>query len=157
MYLCIKCTSLSCIGMWLCNQAHQRHCMQVGLPPVFHKILQDTLGVCCLQVGVAAAARMRKSCLCLCTSSVSVDQWKHQFMLWTNLQVAHSGCTYMYNLVFQYLHTHRHLETYLQVTFTLLLPAPSTGTIRGWGGIVIAVLARVYLRSASCNGGVLSM
>jgi superfamily II DNA or RNA helicase len=38
-------------------------------------------------VGVAAAARMRKSCLCLCTSSVSVDQWKHQFMLWTNLAV----------------------------------------------------------------------
>jgi len=38
-------------------------------------------------VGVAAAARMRKSCLCLCTSSVSVDQWKHQFMLWTGLQV----------------------------------------------------------------------
>lgn len=38
-------------------------------------------------VGVAAAARVRKSCLCLCTSSVSVDQWKHQFMLWTNLQV----------------------------------------------------------------------
>uniref|UniRef100_A0A7S3VI15 DNA 3'-5' helicase n=1 Tax=Dunaliella tertiolecta TaxID=3047 RepID=A0A7S3VI15_DUNTE len=37
-------------------------------------------------VGVAAAARMRKSCLCLCTSSVSVDQWKHQFMLWTGLQ-----------------------------------------------------------------------
>lgn len=39
-------------------------------------------------VGVAAAARMRKSCLCLCTSSVSVDQWKHQFMLWTNLAVS---------------------------------------------------------------------
>lgn len=37
-------------------------------------------------MGVAAAARVRKSCLCLCTSSVSVDQWKHQFKLWTNLQ-----------------------------------------------------------------------
>eukprot|EP00798_Chlamydomonas_sp_ICE-L_P006586 gene6586-3238_t len=37
-------------------------------------------------VGVAAAARVKKSCLCLCTSSVSVDQWKHQFQLWTNLQ-----------------------------------------------------------------------
>ena len=38
-------------------------------------------------VGVAAAARVKKSCLCLCTSSVSVDQWRHQFLLWTNLQV----------------------------------------------------------------------
>ena len=37
-------------------------------------------------VGVAAASRIKKSCLCLCTSSVSVDQWKHQFQLWTNLQ-----------------------------------------------------------------------
>lgn len=37
-------------------------------------------------VGVAAAARINKSCLCLCTSSVSVDQWKHQFHLWTTLQ-----------------------------------------------------------------------
>ena len=37
-------------------------------------------------VGVAAAARVKKSCLVLCTSSVSVDQWKHQFMLWTGLQ-----------------------------------------------------------------------
>jgi DNA excision repair protein ERCC-3 len=37
-------------------------------------------------VGVAAAARIKKSCLCLCTSSVSVDQWAHQFTLWTNLQ-----------------------------------------------------------------------
>ena len=37
-------------------------------------------------VGVAAAARMRKGCLCLCTSSVSVDQWRHQFLQWTNLQ-----------------------------------------------------------------------
>lgn len=37
-------------------------------------------------VGVAAAARVKKSCLCLCTSSVSVDQWRHQFKLWSNLQ-----------------------------------------------------------------------
>jgi len=37
-------------------------------------------------VGVSAAARVKKSCLVLCTSSVSVDQWKHQFQLWTNLQ-----------------------------------------------------------------------
>lgn len=35
--------------------------------------------------GIAAAARIRKSCLCLCTSSVSVDQWSAQFKLWTNL------------------------------------------------------------------------
>ena len=37
-------------------------------------------------VGVAAAARVKKSCLVLCTSSVSVDQWRHQFKLWSNLQ-----------------------------------------------------------------------
>eukprot|EP00879_Flechtneria_rotunda_P000696 GHRR01000813.1.p1 GENE.GHRR01000813.1~~GHRR01000813.1.p1 ORF type:complete len:1479 (+),score=656.13 GHRR01000813.1:508-4437(+) len=37
-------------------------------------------------VGVAAASRIKKSCLCLCTSSVSVDQWSHQFKQWTNLQ-----------------------------------------------------------------------
>eukprot|EP00878_Enallax_costatus_P006782 GHUV01007109.1.p1 GENE.GHUV01007109.1~~GHUV01007109.1.p1 ORF type:complete len:1248 (+),score=504.27 GHUV01007109.1:413-4156(+) len=37
-------------------------------------------------VGVAAAARVKKSCLCLCTSSVSVDQWAYQFTLWTNLE-----------------------------------------------------------------------
>ncbi|GAX74989.1 hypothetical protein CEUSTIGMA_g2435.t1 [Chlamydomonas eustigma] len=37
-------------------------------------------------VGVAAATRIKKSCLCLCTSSVSVDQWRHQFLLWTSLQ-----------------------------------------------------------------------
>lgn len=37
--------------------------------------------------GIAAAVRVRKSCLCLCSSSVSVDQWRHQFRLWTTLQV----------------------------------------------------------------------
>lgn len=36
-------------------------------------------------VGVAAAARVKKPTLVLCTSSVSVDQWAHQFTLWTNL------------------------------------------------------------------------
>lgn len=36
-------------------------------------------------VGVAAAARVKKATLVLCTSSVSVDQWAHQFTLWTNL------------------------------------------------------------------------
>ncbi|KAK3244417.1 hypothetical protein CYMTET_45966, partial [Cymbomonas tetramitiformis] len=35
---------------------------------------------------VAAASRVRKSALVLCTNSVSVDQWKHQFRLWTNLE-----------------------------------------------------------------------
>lgn len=42
-------------------------------------------------VGVAAAIRMRKSCLCLCTSSVSVDQWRHQFRMWTNLSEKQVG------------------------------------------------------------------
>lgn len=37
-------------------------------------------------VGVSAAARIKKSCLCLCTNSVSVDQWKYQFQLWTTLR-----------------------------------------------------------------------
>ena len=37
-------------------------------------------------VGVAASARIKKSVLCLVTNSVSVDQWKHQFKLWTGLQ-----------------------------------------------------------------------
>ncbi|KAK3236604.1 General transcription and DNA repair factor IIH helicase subunit xpb1 [Cymbomonas tetramitiformis] len=35
---------------------------------------------------VAAASRVRKSALVLCTNSVSVDQWKHQFRCWTNLE-----------------------------------------------------------------------
>ena len=37
-------------------------------------------------VGVTASSRIRKSVLCLVTNSVSVDQWKHQFKLWSNLQ-----------------------------------------------------------------------
>lgn len=37
-------------------------------------------------VGVAASSRIKKSVLCLVTNSVSVDQWKHQFKLWTGLQ-----------------------------------------------------------------------
>ncbi len=37
-------------------------------------------------VGVTAASRIRKSVLCLVTNSVSVDQWRHQFKLWSNLQ-----------------------------------------------------------------------
>ena len=37
-------------------------------------------------VGVTAAARIRKSTLVLVTNQVSVDQWRHQFKLWTNLQ-----------------------------------------------------------------------
>eukprot|EP00210_Caulerpa_lentillifera_P006964 g6659.t1 len=36
--------------------------------------------------GISAALRIRKSCLCLCTSSVSVDQWRYQFKLWSTLQ-----------------------------------------------------------------------
>ena len=36
--------------------------------------------------GVAAAARVKKSVICLCTNAVSVDQWKQQFQMWTNLQ-----------------------------------------------------------------------
>ena len=28
---------------------------------------------------------MKKSCLVLCTNSVSVDQWRHQFLLWSSV------------------------------------------------------------------------
>ena len=37
-------------------------------------------------VGIAASVRIRKSILVLVTNSVSVDQWRHQFTYWTNLQ-----------------------------------------------------------------------
>ena len=37
-------------------------------------------------VGVAAAARIRKSCLVLATNAVSVDQWCYQFKLWSTLK-----------------------------------------------------------------------
>ncbi|KAF5324400.1 hypothetical protein D9619_011265 [Psilocybe cf. subviscida] len=36
-------------------------------------------------VGIAAACTIKKSCLVLCTSSVSVVQWKQQFMQWSNV------------------------------------------------------------------------
>ncbi|KAG6862004.1 transcription factor TFIIH complex ERCC-3 subunit [Termitomyces sp. Mi166 len=36
-------------------------------------------------VGITAACTIKKSCLVLCTSSVSVMQWKSQFMLWSNV------------------------------------------------------------------------
>ena len=37
-------------------------------------------------VGITAAARIKKSVLVLVTNNVSVDQWRYQFQLWTNLQ-----------------------------------------------------------------------
>jgi DNA excision repair protein ERCC-3 len=37
-------------------------------------------------IGISAAARIKKSCLVLCTNSVSVDQWRYQFTLWSTLQ-----------------------------------------------------------------------
>ncbi len=39
-----------------------------------------------LLAGISAAARIKKSCLVLCTNSVSVDQWRYQFTLWSTLQ-----------------------------------------------------------------------
>ncbi|KZS92511.1 DNA helicase [Sistotremastrum niveocremeum HHB9708] len=36
-------------------------------------------------VGITAACTIKKSCLILCTSSVSVMQWKQQFMMWSNI------------------------------------------------------------------------
>ncbi|KAF9490774.1 DNA repair helicase rad25 [Pleurotus eryngii] len=36
-------------------------------------------------VGITAACTIKKSCLVLCTSSVSVMQWRQQFMQWSNI------------------------------------------------------------------------
>ncbi|KAH9936047.1 DNA helicase [Amylocystis lapponica] len=36
-------------------------------------------------VGITAACTIKKSCLILCTSSVSVMQWRSQFMQWSNV------------------------------------------------------------------------
>ncbi|KAF7972522.1 hypothetical protein HWV62_17812 [Athelia sp. TMB] len=36
-------------------------------------------------VGITAACTIKKSCLVLCTSSVSVAQWKREFMKWSNV------------------------------------------------------------------------
>lgn len=36
-------------------------------------------------VGVTAACTIKKPTLCLCTSSVSVEQWRYQFSLWSTL------------------------------------------------------------------------
>lgn len=63
-------------------------CRHLRTPPTSHTpgIIVLPCGAGKSLVGVAAAARVKKSCLCLCTSSVSVDQWRHQFKLWSNLQ-----------------------------------------------------------------------
>ena len=45
-------------------------------------------------VGVAAAAQVRKGTLVLCTNSVSVDQWAHQFKLWSTVQDGKSICRF---------------------------------------------------------------
>lgn len=37
-------------------------------------------------VGITAACTIKKSCLVLCTSSVSVMQWRQQFLHWSNVQ-----------------------------------------------------------------------
>ena len=37
-------------------------------------------------VGITAACTIKKSCLVLCTSSVSVMQWRQQFLQWSNVQ-----------------------------------------------------------------------
>ncbi|KAG8824862.1 transcription factor TFIIH complex ERCC-3 subunit [Serendipita sp. 400] len=39
-------------------------------------------------VGITAACTIKKSCLVLCTSSVSVMQWRQQFMMWSNIASA---------------------------------------------------------------------
>ncbi|KAL6067633.1 DNA helicase [Balamuthia mandrillaris] len=37
-------------------------------------------------VGVTATSTVKKSTIVLCTSSVSVEQWRHQFKLWSNVE-----------------------------------------------------------------------
>jgi DNA excision repair protein ERCC-3 len=37
-------------------------------------------------VGITAACTVKKSTLVLCTSGVSVEQWRHQFKLWSNVE-----------------------------------------------------------------------
>ncbi|CDR99717.1 probable SSL2-DNA helicase [Sporisorium scitamineum] len=37
-------------------------------------------------VGITATCTIKKSCLVLCTSSVSVMQWRQQFLQWSNIQ-----------------------------------------------------------------------
>jgi DNA excision repair protein ERCC-3 len=40
-------------------------------------------------VGIAACATIKKRTVILCTSSVAVEQWRHQLKLWTNVDDAH--------------------------------------------------------------------
>jgi len=37
-------------------------------------------------VGITAACTVKKNTLVLCTSAVSVEQWKHQFKLWSTVE-----------------------------------------------------------------------
>jgi len=37
-------------------------------------------------VGVVAACTIKKPTLVLCTSAVSVEQWRHQFLLWSTIE-----------------------------------------------------------------------
>jgi DNA excision repair protein ERCC-3 len=38
-------------------------------------------------VGITATCTVKKSTMVLCTSAVAVEQWRHQFALWTNIDV----------------------------------------------------------------------
>lgn len=72
----------------VCRSAHQEEL------PACAPLLTGSFCLCfhgALQVGVSAAARIKKSCLCLCTNGVSVDQWKYQFEMWTNIQASKAG------------------------------------------------------------------
>jgi DNA excision repair protein ERCC-3 len=37
-------------------------------------------------VGVTASCTIKKTCLILCTSAVSVEQWRHQLLLWSTIE-----------------------------------------------------------------------
>ncbi|KAJ3370324.1 hypothetical protein GGF31_004154 [Allomyces arbusculus] len=43
-------------------------------------------------VGITAACTIRKSTLVLCTSAVSVQQWKQQFLMWSDLKANQIAC-----------------------------------------------------------------
>lgn len=39
--------------------------------------------------GVTAASTVKRSTIVMCINNASVKQWKEQFIMWTNVQVAH--------------------------------------------------------------------
>ena len=73
------------------EDTNARHCLILRKPGVQMQMWRAGIivlpcGAGKTLVGVTASVRIRKSVLVLVTNSVSVDQWRHQFTYWTNLQ-----------------------------------------------------------------------